>query len=86
LTCTVRFLPSIRFTLLSVLRVWDTFQQAVLQSKIRKWVHTSYACYCCRNPSLVFPLLILQFETEILANFFAGHFAKQIFLKSEGSA
>ena len=28
-----------------VSRVWDTSQQAILRGKIRKWVHTSYACY-----------------------------------------
>ena len=63
LICTVLFRPSM-FSLLSVPRVWDTSQQAVLPTlpqgrtgKIRKWVPASYACYECFYPLGSYPLL-----------------------------
>ena len=56
LICTVLLRPSM-LSLLSVPRVWDTSQQAVLPTlpqgrtgKIRKWVPASYACYECFYP------------------------------------
>ena len=63
LICTVLLRPSM-LSLLSVPRVWDTSQQAVLPTlpqgrtgKIRKWVPASYACYECFYPLGSYPLL-----------------------------